>query len=242
MNAGTYVWSKPLELQFGCVVNQFDFEEEWADRLTEGSPASRVVAARVLWDGHSRLHSRTVLQLLADLPAVVPAAADLRRAVETRLEPHTILRELLDGDYRWGAWLGFLRPHPDLVPALLAGLTEQPEYLHETVLALGGSGDGRALEPLLALVASDDYRTAGDAAQALGYLGLPEAEPALIEALPRDNNWLQVKACGALERIGTGRAVPALELLAADEGYTGALNVRGRAKDALESIARRAEG
>ena len=160
----------------------------------------------------------------------------LQREVDASVRPEAILRELREGDYLWGTWLAFLRPHKDFVPALLAGLKDKPKVLPETMLALGDSGDPRAIEPLLALLGSEDYRTAGDAAQALGYLGVPEAEPKLIVALAEDNPWRQVNVCGALAKMGTRRALPALESLAKDNRYTGALNVRGMAEYAVKKI------
>ena len=89
------------------------------------------------------------------------------------------------------------------------------------------------------LLKSDDYRIAGDAANALGYLGNAEAEPKLIEALGGDNGWRQVNACGALAKFGSPKALPALEKLAKDDRYTGALDVKGMAKDAIERITKR---
>ena len=107
------------------------------------------------------------------------------------------------------------------------------------MLALGNSHDMRALQPLLELLESEDNRTAGDAANALGYLGFPEVEPKLIAALAPDNGWRQVNACGALAKLGTARALPALEKLANATSYSGALNVKGMAKYAAESIKNR---
>ena len=105
--------------------------------------------------------------------------------------------------------------------------------------AKGNSGDSRALEPLLELLKSKEYRTAGDAAQALCYLGNPEAEPKLIEAPAADSGWLKVNACRTLARMGTRRALPALDWLAKSDRYTGALNVKGMAGNAIENIKRR---
>ena len=171
-----------------------------------------------------------------------PKGAEFRafhREVEAALQAPAVLLELQKGDYRWGTWLAFLRPHTDFVPVLLAGLKDQPELLRETVLALGNTGDPRALAPLVKLLASKDNRTAGFAAQALGYLGNAEAEPQLIEALGTGTSWRQVKACGALARMGSGKALPALEKLAKSDEYTGALNVKGCAADAVTSITKR---
>ena len=111
--------------------------------------------------------------------------------------------------------------------------------LPESMLALGNSGDPRALEPLLELLKSKDYRTAGDAAQALGYLGGKDVEEKLIEALKEDNGWRQVNACGALAKLGSRGALPALEKLANSDRYTGALNIKGMAKTAVERIKKR---
>jgi HEAT repeat protein len=111
--------------------------------------------------------------------------------------------------------------------------------LSETVLALGNSGDRRALKPLLDLLKSKDYWTPGAAALALGYLGDPGAEPKLIDALAEDNSFRQVQACGALAKMGTRRSLPELEKLAKDHRYTGALNVRGMAAYAVEKIRKR---
>ena len=144
------------------------------------------------------------------------------------------MKELKDGDYTWGTWLAFLRPHNDLVPALLAALKDRPDARPETMLALGNSGDPRALDPLLALLKSKDYRTAGDAAQALGYLGDPKAEPALIEALA-GKGWPQLQASQALAIVGSPKALPGLEKLA-NGGSAGALNIAGAARDAIVRI------
>lgn len=231
--------SLPQELQFSDGIGLAAEEEALASTLAGGDPASRVAAARELWHGHSRRHARAVLKFVLGEPPKEETFAALKQDVQNGLQPQAILHELRDGDYWWGAWLAFVRPHKDLVPELMAGLKGKPASLPETILALGKSGDPRALKPLLSLLKCDDYRTTGDAAQALGYLGAPEAEPKLVEALSRDWPWLQVKACGALAEIGTRRAIPALERLAKDDRYTGVLNVRGMAKHAIESIGKR---
>jgi HEAT repeat protein len=229
----------PPELQFSCVGVSDPTEEKYAEQLTKGDPAKRLAAARVIWRGHSRRYAADVLKFLAGPPPGGEAYRALQREVEASLRPQAISQELREGDYLWGTWLAFLRPHPDLVPALLDGLKRKPDQLPETTLALGNSRDLRAYEPLLELLNSKEYRTAGDAAQALGYLGFPEVEPKLIDALSRDNGWLQVHASLALAKVGTRRAIPALERLANDNRFTGALDVRGCAQRALEEITKR---
>jgi hypothetical protein len=230
---------EPTELQFSDGVGYDTREEGYAKTLVQDDSDGRLAAAQALWEGHSRRHASKVLKYMADPP---PGGEDYRafqRKIDAAFQPDAILRELQEGDYEWGAWLAFLRPHKDLVPTLLAGLKDKPKMLPETMLALGNSGDPRALEPLLELLKSKDYRTAGDAAQALGYLGGKDVEVKLIEALAEDNGWRQVKACGALAKLGSRRALPALEKLANSDRYTGALSIKGMAKTAVERIKKR---
>jgi hypothetical protein len=231
--------SDPRELQFSDAVGLDGREEKLAKILSRRDHTQRLAAAKALWQGHSRRYATEVLKYLAGSPPGGDAFRTFQREVEVAIQPEAILRELREGDYQWGAWLAFLRPHKDLVATLLAALKDRPCFLPETMLALGNSGDERALEPLLALLKTEDYRTPGDAATALGYLGRREAESSLIEALAAGNVWGQVNACGALAKIGTHEAIPALKRLAEDDRFTGTLNVKGMAKCAIETIVSR---
>ncbi|SRR5258708_4037142 len=230
----------PAELRHGCVTLLGVTEETLRKRLADDDdPAERITAARALWRGRSRRYASDVLKFIAGPP---PGGDDYRafqREVEASLKTEAVLRELRGGDYLWGTWLAFLRPSRDFVPELIDGLKNKPEMLSETILALGNSGDPRALEPLVKLLQGKDYWIPGDAARALGYLGRPEAEPHLLDALAKGKGWLQVNACAAIGRIGTNRSLPALEQLARDDRYTGALNIKGMAKRAVEQIAKR---
>lgn len=229
----------PPELQFSCTGTVSDDEERYRELLTSGAPANRLAAAKALWRGHSRRYAAEVLKYLSGPPPGGEAFRALQQEVNKSLLPDAIRRELKDGDYLWGTWLAFLRPHKDIVPALLAGLKDNPDYREEIILALGNSGDPRAFDPLLKLVLSRERVTAGFAAKALGYLGDAKAESALIEAIGSDDNWLQLNASGALADIGTPKALPHLEKLANTQGYTGALNVRRAARKAIVGIERR---
>jgi hypothetical protein len=223
--------SDPPELQFSDARFTDGREDRLGRALAAGSP-QRAAAALRLWRGHSRSHARAVVAFAATGPE------PFKREVEAGLTPEAVLAEFRTGDYRWGAWLAGLRPHKDFVPVLLSALKDRPDALPETTLALGMSGDRTALAPLLDLLKTGGYRAAGDAAQALGYLGLPEAEPALIEALG-GQGWVQVRASTALAKVGTRAALPALKKLAADPGYTGGLNVKGMAQAAVKAIEKR---
>src|SRR5262249_53738872 len=153
-------------------------EQRYAELLAKGEPSERLTAARALWRGHSRRNAADVLKYVDGPPPGGEAYRALQREVDAAVRPEAILRELTDGDYLWGTWLASLRPHRDLVPALLAGLAANKEYRAETILALGNSGDARAFKPLLKLLDDKDRVTAGFAAQALGYQGDTKAEPA----------------------------------------------------------------
>ena len=231
--------SLPEELQFSDGIGLDGEEEALAKTLAEGDPTDRLAAARALWRGQSRRHATEVLMLLAGPPPGGEAFRSFQREVEATLQPQGILRELKQGQYQWGAWLAFVRPHKDLFPPLLEALKDKPNSHAETLLALGNSGDPRALKPLLDRLKSKDHWIPGEAAQALGYLGNPEAEPKLIEALAADNGYLQVKACRALATMGSSRALPVLERLAKDDRYTGALSIQGMAKYAIERTRKR---
>ncbi len=241
----------PPELQFGCFGASDPEEQKLAKLLADGEPHRQLAAAKTLWEGHSRRQAANVIKYLAGPPPGGDGYRKLQREIDAALKPQAILRELTEGDYLWGTWLAFLRPHEDAVPTLLAGLKDKPprdllakgtgksKFFHETMLALGNSGDARAREPLLELLKGDNSWIAGDAANALGYLGDTGVEPKLIEALGGDVGWLQLRACMALAKLGSRKALPALEKLAEDERYTGALNVRGMAEDAIQRILER---
>jgi Tol biopolymer transport system component len=226
----------PPELQYGCFGTSDERENRYADQLGKGKPDEQLAAARALWQGRSRRQAASVIKFLAgSLPAGHEFGA-LKRDVDAALKPESILRELREGDYLWGTWLAFLRPHKDLVPVLLAGLKEKPDQLDETILALGKSGDPRALDPLIEFLRSNKETTAGYAAKALGYMNDPKVEPLLIKALGSSGGWQTVQVCDALAEIGTLKSLPELQKLADCREYTGAMNVRGMAKEAVSRI------
>jgi WD domain, G-beta repeat/HEAT repeats len=238
---GEFSWSHlhPPEFQYSCMGTSDKDEERFAEVLRDGAPAERLTAARALWKGHSRRYAADVIKYVSGSPPGGESFRALQRDVDAGLRPDAILKDLKDGDYLWGTWLAFLRPHKDLVPALLAGLRDKKDYRAETILALGNSGDARAFEPLVKVLTAGEPIIAGYAAMALGYLADPKAEAELIKAVGSDESWLQLKASGALEQIGSLKALPALEKVANTRGYTGALNVRGAVRRAIVGIERR---
>src|SRR2546428_6705352 len=132
---GAFSWLDPPQLQFSCATTGSSDEQRYAERLadTEAELADRLAAARALWRGRSRRHASDVLKFLAGPPPGGEAYRAFQREVETSIQPQAILRELREGDYLWGTWLPFLRPHKDLVGTLLAGLKDKPKWLPETM-------------------------------------------------------------------------------------------------------------
>ncbi len=234
-----YFRSEPTELRFSDAASRNAKEEDLASRLSKGTMEERVAAAGDLWNGHSRRHAGRVLKFILGSASELAVGTNLKRSIEDSLKPEAIFRELRDGDNLWGLWLACLRPHESLVPELLAELNKEPPNRPEVILALGKSGDKRAVQPLLQLLGNSNYRLPGDAANALGYMAFPEVEQNLMEALSRDNPWLKVNACSALGKVGSRRALPALQRIANDKRYTGALAVRYTAASAIEAITKR---
>ena len=212
-------------------------EEALAADLAGANPERRLRAAQRLWRGHNRRHAVAVLKFLAGPPQGGDAFRSLQREVDDALRPQAILGQLRGGDYAWGAWLAFLRPHKDLVPTLLAALMEkEKEHRLATILALGNSGDPRVLSALIEQLNGGDYFSEAVAASALGYFGGPEVERPLIEALAGDSPLRKAFACEALGKVGSRSAVPALQKLADDKEYTGAVDVSGTAGRAVAAI------
>src|SRR5262245_22913141 len=128
----------PPELQFSDAGTSNSKEEKLAELLTKGEPHQQLAAATELWDGHSRRQAANVIKYLAGPPPGGDGFRKLQREVDAALKPQAILRELKEGDYLWGTWLAFLRPHEELVPTLLAGLKDKPPR------DLGARGKGKS--------------------------------------------------------------------------------------------------
>ena len=95
--------------------------------------------------------------------------------------------------------------------------------------ALGGSGDYRALEPLCLAARAPDIELRIACIRALGMLGHPGAEKAVLAAL-NDRVWMvRSAACEASGRIGLRSAIPQLADQLRDEVWW----VRFRAGEAL---------
>ena len=243
---GAFAYNEAPELHFGCVgvhdANGAYYADRLADRAT--TPARRVAAARALWRGQSRRHAAAVLQFAAGPPPGGEAFRAFQRDIAAAITPSAVVREMQTGQFRWGAYLAFLRPHPKYVPVLLARLGAEPKgpldhVADEAVLALGNSGDARAAAPLVARLKSPDGVVAAAAATALGYLGRPETEPALLAALADSGGFPQARVCQALGRAGTAKSLPALDKLAADPTPGNLVDRQGAAAHAAATIRRR---
>jgi hypothetical protein len=233
----------PSELAFGCVGSISEPEESAAKLLMDvhQPAASRTHAASQLWNGKSRAYAPVVLSYLAKpLPGCGKEFRQLLATTESDLAPESIRKELLHGKYEWGAWLAFLRPAPEVVPLLIDHLELSTDYRDETILALGASGDQRALPVLLKCLSSGDYSDVGFAASALAYYGDPETEGPLINALRHSHGaWDAAKICRALGVVGTTRALPHLRDMANRPRGGGAVNANVAASDAIREIQQR---
>ena len=119
------------------------------------------------------------------------------------------------------------------IPGLLKvlGQTKHREARRFAADALGRLGDGRAVEPLIAVLAGDDKELAFWAAQSLGLIGDPRAVEPLTVAL--DDPDLGAKATFALGEIG-GPAVEPLMAIVEERRRAAALaaSALGRIGDA----------
>jgi len=111
-----------------------------------------------------------------------------------------------------------------LARTLLAGLQHAPTWSGDLVRersawALSRADGTRLVEPLLAALASRDWREQAYAAWALGEGREPRAVAPLIELLRRSEWRLRAMAAFALEEIGDPRAAPAMTLAAGDEAW-----------------------
>lgn len=231
--------STPKILQFSCAVMIDPYEFELAQHLWDSDESLQLVAAKKLWQSHCRIHAESVLKFIENSKSQSPAFRDFRRAVEVSLQTESIIIELKEGDYKWGAWLAYLRPHESLVPVLLEILKndQQKAELAATLIALGKSNDRRAIQPLIQILESDNGHDSWAAATAIGLfeVEVPGLEDHLLKCLQSDGGLTAAKVCNLLGKIGTEKSLPRLKELAAIK-HQGAVDVDGVAQDAIEKI------
>jgi hypothetical protein len=229
----------PDELQFSCARGINPEEELEAKRLADTNElvSVRTLAAKRLWKGKSRAYAADVIAYLArPRPGGGQEFRDLAKTVADDLTSASIIEEIGHGEFEWGAWLAFLRPHPDVVPLLIAHLDTDEKSLPEVFLAIGASGDKRALPLLLEHLQTGGYMERGFAAQGLAYFGDPDTEVALIEALRKSEGvWATAEICGALGAIGSGHALKPLREVAQSRGG-GAISAPAAASHAIRKI------
>jgi beta-lactamase regulating signal transducer with metallopeptidase domain len=115
-------------------------------------------------------------------------------------------------------------PDAALAQALLHGLQRAPTWSGDLVRersawALSRVDGTRLVEPLLAVLASPDWREQAYAAWALAHSGDPRAVAPLVELLRRPEWRLRAMAAFALAEIGDARAAPAMTRAADDEAW-----------------------
>ncbi|HEY0038395.1 MAG TPA: M56 family metallopeptidase, partial [Longimicrobium sp.] len=166
-------------------------------------------------------------------PSALPPEPDLAGDLLARPES-----ERLPDAPRGSAASRTLLAGPDSALArMLADAAARPSR-HETDLvperarwALAQANGGRLVEPLIARMASPDWRVRAYAAWALGHAGDPRALPALLTAAD-DPNWrLRAMAGTALSRLGDLRAFAAMAKALRDPAWqvrVGAVEYMGR--------------
>lgn len=183
-----------------------------------GAPQSLAALLEILRDGprEARRQAAVSLRFLGDaaaVPALMDALADPSRSV--REEAAVALGHLGD---------------PQAVPALVNALTdanimaEERRALREYLLtALGNLGDRRAVPSLIRALDDYDRNVRRAAILALGRLGGPQAEDALIGIVrqnmydPRGDSDVR-QVIWELENMGSVRAMPVLRLVI-EEGH-----------------------
>jgi HEAT repeat protein len=121
--------------------------------------------------------------------------------------------------------------NPEAVPALI-------EALDDTTISwlaaesLGKIGDSRAVEPLIAVLGSDEKWLRKNAAEALGILRASSAVEPIIRLLADKKHDVREISARALGLIGDERAVPALNGLSNDPD----LKVRAAALVSIQMI------
>lgn len=101
---------------------------------------------------------------------------------------------------RAGTVLEWLSPHS--IEPLIAALS-RPDQQRRAATALGGIRDSRAVEPLAAILDSDDPAIRQTAAWALGEIKDPSAVEALLRATTDDDYSVRSVAAAGLDQLGT---------------------------------------
>jgi hypothetical protein len=214
-------------------------EENLAKLLACGDRDLGIMAAKHLWEGHSRRHAGKVIAFATALTPDSDLARDLKSTIESDLAPESILaglRRPRDVDIVWWAWLAAMRPDPLLMPAL-AQLADEREPLAEATYALRLAKESLPLSDWLAVLARCEHKRGRCiAADVIRQSGDSTTEPQLVEALRREDSLTRSAVCDALAKVGTRRSLPALRRLLNDPGDRDGFNVKGAALKAIEAI------
>lgn len=105
----------------------------------------------------------------------------------------------------------FGEPAVDPLIAVLSDRNQQSSYVRpQAALALGYTGNARAVDPLIKALQDEEWLVRSQAARALGYIGDLKAVEPLIEALD-DEEWTVLGSVAtALGKIGDPKAVDPL--------------------------------
>jgi HEAT repeat protein len=162
------------------------------------------------------------------------AAEALGETGDTRaIEPlRAVLTHSELSGVRWKAAEALSKIGAPAVDALIGALRHSDDDVRwKAAIALGGTGDIRAIDPLINLLCDEDRFVKGRAAYALGLIGEPAVEP-LICALREGDGNLRWGAAIALGKIRDLRAIDPLIRALADK-YE---NVRAESAKSLAAI------
>jgi HEAT repeat protein len=224
-----------------------DVPASLAERATRDPAAGvRREALRALargWAGHPSLRP-TALAATSDPDVEVRLAAAAALGEEGLPVAFAVLDDATSHDATVASALAVLdRRLPAARAAELLNDARDRRRLDTARACIGRLGQGPAedtLGPLAEVLRIDGGELAASAARALGKLGTPAAESALIAALGRDVPGLRPDAAEALGRVGTVAAV--LRLKEAAERYAGEGDFPHIARQAVAAIQSRAAG
>jgi hypothetical protein len=230
-----------------------------AKRLARPPDVAQCLAENAQKDPVAGVRLRNLVLLLEELPgdpktvAVLRAVCSdtspqirLRAARELGAEGGGVLAELAGSLQDDGAsaeaisYLGRDLPLQRTREILAQALHHRHSQTARACLdALGQGGDAADVELLVSVMTGPEVDLAAAAAQALGTIASPAAEPPLILALQREQEVIQVAAADALGRLGSAAAVLPLQE-AAKSSHGSAL--RKATREAIAAIQSRLQG
>lgn len=220
-------------------LKSLNVDDRFRERVSRGSRAGRLAATEVLeaFPGDQTRHALNRLYRSARDPELRIAA--VRALIEIGAPPSidTVLRNLEHHDQTDSPLYGpvlrrLVADAPDAALEALEKTSFTPAACAVLADAVGASGDYRAVALLTPRASAPNPIVRAASVRALGMLGHPAAETAIVSAIV-DPEWeVRSEACEAAGRIGGVRLMPHLVARLADEVWW----VRFRAAEALAAL------